>query len=481
MSLPVNIKEVLRPYQIEAYNKMIQKNMLMYDDMGLGKTLTTLSAIFGQQAFPFLVVGPVFSMYVWEQEIQKWFNEPVCFYYGKPQEREEQWRDFIKNGYKILITNYALFPEVAMRSGIRTNFGRTSLNPTGTFHWESTIWDEVHMSGLFNHKTQISKLCHQWVKQVPVRYLLTGTPYRKGCIDLYNPLHLIEPKQFPSYWKFVEKYCIVIRDGFGVSIERNPRDVKEFRAMLKHHMIRRLKTEVRNDIPGKIRQPLFVTMNPDQQKLYNELEQEMMALIPNTNDILLTPNQLSLLTRLKQVLACPEVFGMDRSAGLKMILEHSHNNLDNGEPVVVFTPYSSVVPYIAKAFRDEYHKQNIEVYQITGGLSAQEFANQWKGFQNSKNPYRVLVCVIKSAASFPATAAHTAYFLGYEEDFTLNEQAEDRLHRDGQTKLVNIYYIMHKHTVEEEVAARLNDKKVSSIWVIGTDQQYASLSRNKKI
>ena len=88
-----------------------------------------------------------------------------------------------------------------------------------------------------------------------------------------------------------------------------------------------------------------------------------------------------------------------------------------------------------------------------------------------------MICVIKSGASFQATAARTAYFLGFEWDFTLNEQAEDRLYRMGQKDNVNIYYVITKNTVDEMVREKLNEKKISNDLVVGSERQFIKMLR----
>lgn len=463
----------LRDYQKEAHDLMVaKKGFYNADDMGLGKTLTTLAAIDTLKALPCIIVVPKFGLMVWQDEIEKWLDEPSIIYSGKPQEREEQWRIFHEYGFKFLITNYALFPEVALRSGIDIKNSRTAIKtPTGTFAWQSIIFDEAHMGGLFNQKTSTFKAADKFCRNIPTRFILTGTPIRQGVVDLYGPLHLIAPKIFDSYWKFVNKYCTIIQGPFGRSIERNPSDIASFRTMLKHFMVRRVKDEVAKELPGKLRQVLPVKMTTSQHTIYHGLVRELLAEIPETGELLITPSQMVLQTRLRQILTCPRVLGMpEDGAALEAIIEHSHTSLDDGKPIVIFTPFKKAVPFIQEALEDEYN--DIEIYTITGGLTSAQFGAAWQGFQKSRSSRRVLICVIKSGASFQATTAATAYFLGYEWDFNLNEQAEDRLNRIGQTAFVNIYYTMHKGTVDEQVAAVLNAKKSSNDWIVGTEKQY---------
>jgi len=447
------------------------KAFLEYDDMGLGKSLTTLAALDTLEGYPCLIVVPKFGLMVWQAEIEKWLGEPAIIYSGKPKERDQQWKDFLEYGVRYLITNYALLAEVALKSGIQVKNVRTANTTTGTFKWKAIVWDEIHMGGLFNHKNDTFKVSAKLSRDIPIRFALTGTPFRQGVVDLFGPLHLVSPKRFDSYWSYVGKYCIRIKSAFGTSIERNPADVASFRAMLSEFMIRRLKDEVAKELPGKWRQSLWVKMDEEQQQVYDELTSQLIAEIPESGDLLITPNQMTLQMRQRQILACPKVLGLKtRGAGLDAIIEHSHTSLDEDKPIVIFTPFKKGVADIEQAIHEEY--PNAYVYKITGGLTAEEFGRQWQSFQKDRYKHRVLICVIKSGASFQATTAATAYFLGYEWDFNLNEQGEDRLYRIGQSNFVNIFYAMHKGTVDEAVAARLNEKKSASDWVVGTSLQY---------
>ena len=185
---------------------------------------------------------------------------------------------------------------------------------------------------------------------------------------------------------------------------------------------------------------------------------------------------MSLIVRQRQLLACPQVLGLKgRGAAMDAIMAHSHLSLDEDKPIVIFTPFRKALPYLEEAFLKEYPQ--VKIYQIRGQLTAQEFGAAWMGFQEDKYKQKVMFCVIKSGASFQATEAATAYFLGYEWDFTLNEQAEDRLHRMGQKGFVNIYYLMTRGSVDDLVIDRLNTKKSSSDLVVGTERQYMQALR----
>ena len=91
-----------------------------------------------------------------------------------------------------------------------------------------------------------------------------------------------------------------------------------------------------------------------------------------------------------------------------------------------------------------------------------------------------MICVIKSGASFHATEAADCFFAGYEWDFNLNVQSEDRLCRLGQENFVNCNYLLHNGTVDEDVKAKMNDKFDASNWIIGTEEQYQLMLKRVK-
>jgi hypothetical protein len=78
--------------------------------------------------------------------------------------------------------------------------------------------------------------------------------------------------------------------------------------------------------------------------------------------------------------------------------------------------------------------------------------------QPSKRP-KLLVATIKKAISYDATECARGYFLGCEWTPADNFQAEDRLHRIGQSRAVEIAYLVNRGTYEEHVLDVVAAKK----------------------
>lgn len=446
------IWDILRPYQQEGVQKLLAgRHFLNFDDMGLGKTVQTLTATIKRinVGDKVIIFCPNKALYVWQDEINKWCHMDSLIYAGTPKQRTKL-RDQIAE-YTFIITTYGMAAELS------------------TLPWDGLIADEIHEAGLLNHKTKTYGIFEKLCKKLSWFYLLTGTPVRQGVIDLYAPLHLVAPEVFKSYWQFVNTHCIVMETPFGKSIERNPKNIAEFRKILDNYMVRRLKSEVLKDLPGKQRQPIPLQMTKVQEKAHKDILEEFIYV--DDDALVISPNAMTAMLKARQLLVTPRLLGIDDDgAALEYIAEEGKMLLDNNRPFVVFTPFRSAIPIIEDVIASKC--PGTKIYKLMGGLKPTEFAHQWQGFMEDKNNRKVLLCTIKSGASFHATCAADVFFLGYEWDFNYNTQAEDRCCRLGQTNFVHCNYLLHKGTVDENVREKLNSKQDASNWIIGTEEQY---------
>lgn len=455
------VRERLRPYQAAGVEMMDKRTRwLECDDMGLGKTVTCLTSFLsrvdltGQRV---LILCGVNAMGVWQQELHKWFNLDSIIYAGTVAQRKKIWAQFQEQTeVHFIITTYGMLKELP-------------------FGWLGVFADEYHTSGLMNHTTHTAELFQKHRPYFKYIYLITGTPIRQGVVDLYNPLHLMDPTAFPNYWAFVNKYCIVIQTPFGKNIERNPKNIPAFREMLNHYMVRRLKSEVLKDLPGKQRNVVPVDMTAKQLTAYNSLVEEMLYEGSADESAIIAPNQMVVDLRLRQLLVTPRLLGVDDDgAGFAYLSEVVPDLLSANRPVVIFTPFRQAIPLLQDLVNG--WKINTSIYVLQGGMTPAAFANAWQSFQESPRKNKVLLCTIKSGASFQATTSADCYFLGYEWDFNFNVQAEDRLCRLGQKSFVQCNYLLHNgDTVDEDVKNRLNEKQLAANWIIGSDKQYKEL------
>jgi len=236
-------------------------------------------------------------------------------------------------------------------------------------------------------------------------------------------------------------------------------------------MVRRLKTEVLKDLPGKQRVTVPIQMTRKQAKAHQEIIEELYYYDKEEDTLIAAPNQMTAILRARQLLVSPRLVGIDEDgAALNYLKEVGADLIFANQPFVIFTPFRQALPIVVEILQEI--DPAVSIHLIHGGMTPAAFANSWQSFEKPENKKKVMVCVIKSGASFHATEAAECFFLGYEWDFNFNVQSEDRLCRLGQEEFVTCNYLLHKDTVDEDVKNKLNEKQGAADWIIGSAEQY---------
>jgi len=451
----------LRDYQVEAIQHILRHHrILLGDEQGLGKTRTTLASLIklcGNKP-EILVFGPRLALGTWEKEAMKWFGMDSLIYSGesKPHERNILWDIYLEQRPPLLVTTYAMLDEILSRKA----------------NWQAIVADEYHKAGLMNHKTPTFKK----FKKLRSRFLVlaTGTPVKKGPHNLFGPFHLISPHRFPSYWKFVYKHCIVIPNDFGQDIEPKPKHPEEFKEFIKPYLIRRTKKKVLKELPPLQRDSIELQMTPRQKRYYQELADTGMLKTPG--GLIACPNEAVKLMRLRQLLVTPRIFGFEeKGGGLSLIKEIVQDSFEAEQPIAISTPFKPAIEYIA----EEIQPLTKAIYKIHGGMKtpAVTVANM---FQQAPTYEKVMLYTTTSGISWDAYAASNLYCLGAEWSAVENKQAEARLHRLGQLKSVNAYYMLYPGTIDDAVLERLDENQMAANWTLDTDRMLKLLKESKR-
>lgn len=443
-----------RPYQLEGVEFLLSgyQRKILADDMGLGKTLQAIEAAerFTEGHRDVLIVGTKVTVGVWAREIKKWTGVDPVLYIGHPNQR---YRKPLR-GVRYVVTTYSLLDSL--------------LEARDT--WPLIIADECHT--YVNRKTQAFRKMRSLTSHG--LFELSGSPILNGVQDLWTQLYLIDNKRFGSYWQFCSKYLAVGSNGFGRTIE-GVRRPEVLRDDLKPYFLRRRKTKVANDLPPKTRQAIPLQMKPLQAKLYKTILDDDMVL-DSEGKLVMTQNTVSMIMRLRQLLVSPAVLGAwpNESAALEALVERVTELMTERQPFVVYTPFTSAFPYIAAALKLAGVK---DVDYISGELNAKQQADIVDTFQSSMQTKRAIICSIRAATSFTLTSAAYSFFLGFDWVPKINEQAEDRLYRIGQTQPTFAYYFTHEGTVDEHVLNILSKKTTWSALAIDPDEFF----RPKKV
>ena len=317
-----------------------------------------------------------------------------------------------------------------------------------------TIIDEIHKCK--NYSSQQGKAIHNCCSYY--KLALTGTPLMNSPMDLYNILKWLGYENH-TYSQFESYYAI--KGGYGNYQIVGYQHLDELQELLDSHMLRRRKEDVL-DLPDKIHINEYVEMNSSQEKIYKEI---LSSLREDIDKILLDPNPLSQLTRLRQATANPELLTTKKvtSSKLERMVEIVDEAVENGDKVIIFSNYSKNINAAVKMLK----KFNPAI--VTGDVKEiDEQINKFKCDTRCKVICGTIGCL---GTGFTLTEATTIIFIDEPWNMANKQQAEDRAHRIGTKSNVTIYTLICKNTIDDRINKLVESKGMMSDCLV--DKQYS--------
>lgn len=437
---------------------LLRDRVLLLDQMGLGKTKQMIDAAIDRMRGGLIdrvvVVVPASLKYNWIKELNKHatpaFNKTIVID-GAKKDRPAQLVEALKA--RFVIINY----ELAMRHPMEIG---------QLLDGQMLICDEAHK--IKNMKAKITKTIHSFDPKYSV--LATGTPSANKPEDVFSLAQFTEKGLLGfTQWQFEDHFCK--RGGFNNKQVVGYKNLDEFRARLATISIRRLKENVL-DLPPKEYETRMAAMKGDQRREYDRMREEMVAFykeMPEKDFRLRAVDARSQLLRMQQItdgfLAVGDrdpMFFMP-NAKLTMLDEIVDDVCGNGEKLVVWSRFLPITSMVEKRF-GMYNPE-----RIYGAVEKRERFEIVDRFE--KDPSRqLLVCQIRAGGEgFDMTAAQTQVFYDLWWSPSVNEQAEDRLHRMGTRGTVSVIRLACEDSVDQYLMGMLDDKKQWSDMVTGDD------------
>lgn len=437
--------------QLEGANFIVHTargRVFLNDVMGLGKTGTSYLAMHMLRPNHTLVVCGKNAQWTWISESAIWgYTRPIIIK-GTAAQRQELWQRLEQQRAK----GYKTFA-VCTRAVLMNDLKSESVPKK----WSLIITDEAHKDS--NRKTQSYKA----LKSLESKWFFALTGNRLRADRLWGILHLINKQQYPSYWKFMSTFCQVDDGPFGKEFV-GVKNVDGLRHQLSTIRLRREK----DSMPPKRRFVVPIEMDTCQERLYTELLEE--AMIEVGRRLILAPNQLTKLTRVRQLLCCPKI--LDPSLTYGGAIEALIEKLDEASPdmkqMVVFSPFRASLKFVNERLLAEGYEQD-SIITLHGGIEPEELDRRIQQFKLTKG---IVLCTTRFAESFSLVPAQWSYHLGYEWEPDVNYQAEDRIHRGKITHGINCYYAQYMDTLDTEIVRAVLDNKTRYVNLMyGTDKK----------
>ncbi|HWD93308.1 MAG TPA: DEAD/DEAH box helicase [Verrucomicrobiae bacterium] len=454
-----NLEPVLRPYQKQgvAWLQFLRGNGfggILADEMGLGKTLQTLAFlrfVREQQpdAAPMLIVCPTSLVFNWMAEAKKFTPELKVLALHGP-ERHALFDQI--GGSDIVITSYAL----ARRDAERYR----------ELEFDTVVLDEAQH--IKNRQTQNA----QAVKAVKSqhRLVLTGTPLENSVLDLWSIFDFLMPGYLGTAKDFRERYELPIaKTKDAAAQQRLARRLRPF-------LLRRLKKDVAADLPARLEQVAFAELTPEQRGVYQQvIEASRKEVLEAVGAQGLAKSRMIVLTallRLRQVCCDLRLLNLDNvdpvtaSGKLEMFGELLEEAIDGGHRVLVFSQFVKMLALL----REKFAAEDIEYCYLDGSTTNRGAVVE--RFQNSAIPV-FLISLKAGGVGLNLTGADTVIHFDPWWNPAVEDQATDRAHRIGQSKVVTSYKLITRDTVEEKILLLQNRKREIIQSTIQGDEEFA--------
>ncbi|MGM0378145.1 MAG: SNF2-related protein [Bacillota bacterium] len=443
------LEDRLRNYQIEGVKwlkllKTCKLGGILADEMGLGKTVQVISLLKDINEKNLIVV-PSSLIYNWESEFRKFgYDKKILLVHGKKDERRKKIEKI--NDYDLIITTYPLI--------------RRDIDYYKDYKFEYFIIDEAQY--IKNYQTKTSKS----VKEIKANYrlALTGTPIENDLVELWSIFEFIMPGYLIDKKQFIDKY--VDNNNYDLLLKK----VSPF-------ILRRSKKEVLDELPDKIETILYSEMKEKQNKIYNSYLLQMKKKLDEMDNKETSQIQiLSFLTRLRQICCDPGLFveNYNEKSGKIILLEELIEELiDGNHKILIFSQFTSMLKIVKKLLK----KKNIKFSYLDGQTKVSKRKEVIDNFKK-KSIDIFLISLKTGGTGLNLTKADTVIHLDPWWNPAVEDQATDRAHRIGQKDTVNVYKILMKDSIEENIyKIQLRKRKIINN-IMKSDK--VNLSFNKK-
>lgn len=449
----------LKPFkhQLEAIEFGLQHpRFLLLDDMGLGKTASIIHIAEerkarGQIKHCLIVCGIATLRGNWRKEIKLHSDESFRIIGEKINTKGNATYTTIRERTAELLKPIDEFFLIVNIETLRSEEFIDAIN-YGPNEIGMIVVDEIHRAN--NTKSQQG---HNLLKLTsPYEIGATGTLLTSAPINAYLPLKWLGVDK-ANLTNYKRQYCEF--GGFGGHEIIGYKNLEILKDEIDSNSLRRTK-DILPDLPEKTIIKELVTLSDEHRKFYNDVKKGVKEECDKIN--LNTSNLLSLVTRLRQATACPQILTTSniRSSKLDRCVELTEDLICKGEKVVVFSTFKESVKYLAE-YLNEY-----DPLICTGDSSEVDISNNVDLFQKDSSKKLIIATHQKMGTGITLNAA--AYMIFIDTPFNASEfnQSCDRIYRIGTKRPVFIYNLVCEGTIDERVAQIISKKQAISDYII---------------
>lgn len=313
------------------------------------------------------------------------------------------------------------------------------------------------------------------------KMILNGTPISKNEADLFAQWYILDWRilGYKSFYSFAANHLeykkVRLPSGREITTDQIIRvlNVDYLTEKIAPYMYQIKKDEVLKDLKPKKYHMRYFCLDDLQEEEYSETKELFLFNVVDwrSETIFKLFSALQHVTSGKRVLSAPE----KRMRTEKMYTWENNSRIQclkrtleeiGGDKCIIFAKYQDEINDIALLLQSE----NKSYIEFTGKISQKKRQENREKFKNDVQ----FMLANKQCGAYGLNLQFCHNIIFYSNDFDLATrlQAEDRVHRIGQEKTVNIYDICCKYTIDVFIANCLQNKsnlldsfkKQISIW-----------------
>jgi SNF2 family DNA or RNA helicase len=390
---------------------------------------------------PSLIVMPRSLLFNWQDELKKFAPQlTYAVYYGAQRDLKEAMKQ------QLVLTTYALV--------------RNDIEELRKQKFHFVILDESqNIKNLASQATQAVLLLSG-----EHRLALSGTPIENNLTELYSLFRFLNPAMLGSADEFNREYA------YPIQRDSNKEVTESLRRKIFPFMLRRLKKDVLKELPDRMEQTLYVEMEDDHRRLYEQRRRYYQELVGTSIDEQgLERSQMVMfqaLSELRRISSVPESLtdGTVASPKIALLGESIDEAVAGGHKVVVFFNFIAGIELLG----DRLTEAGIDYATMTG--STRDRRSVIERFQQDDECKVLLMTLKTGGVGLNLTVADTVYIAEPWWNKAAEEQAINRLHRIGQKKKVMSYALITRDTIEEKIRLLQQQKKDLADSLITGDQ-----------
>lgn len=437
----------LDPAQAYAVSAMVTPGLLglcLFDEQGSGKTVMTIAAFDILKAIgavdAMIVVCPKSMMSEWPKDIERFC--PGKYRIATAEgDRQDKYNTALSD-FDVLITNYEGVENI-----------RVPLSATASKRRYLLVADESYY--VKNADSVRSDSARQLRDYCSRCFVLCGTPAPNSPYDLVNQFDLADTGfTFADFKKSKE--------------ENDDRDHIADLIELRGTFIRRLKTEILENVPEKnfhvVRLPMKGRQGLLYEKARSELELELRAL-DNTSFKRKLATYFQRRAVLLQICSNPSSVDpaiTDVPVKYAYLDELLKDLIEKGRKVILWSFYKHSIDELMSRYAI------YKPLRIDGSVDVATRRNAVKLFQEDPSHMLFIGNPAAAGAGITLHASFDAVYVSYSNQAAHYLQSLDRIHRRGQKAAeVNYYLLVCEGSIEETEVVRLRGKEVQQHSLLG--------------